>query len=240
MASLWQQSQERATKKMTRQHSDCYCLYSNTTKFIKSCFTYSCDKHTDTSHTGSHQHHEPVNIMPKIGWASSTLPSKLEIADSRSMGAPNCGWVPTKIDNNSLPATCAPSNMVLTRKQGSDNHQSPRTTGQRGNLGDTPYTTELRVSNFPSRKEGWGPETCDKSKGSQSICEDRVLQDGRPLSAPRPLTATGFDGKIGSEGCLPSDSHSSRPPKPSHLRRPTCFNAYHLVYQQHQGCSQNC
>ena len=31
------------------------------------------------------------------------------------MGTPNCGWVPTKIDN-SLPATCAPSNMVLTRK----------------------------------------------------------------------------------------------------------------------------
>ena len=59
VTSLWQQSQERATKKMTRQHTDCFCLYTNPTKFIKSCFTYLCDKHTNTTYTGSHQHHEP-------------------------------------------------------------------------------------------------------------------------------------------------------------------------------------
>ena len=155
--------------------------------------------------------------MPKIGWASSTLPNKLEGANLRSMGTPNCGWVPTRIDNNSLPATCAPSNAVFTREQGPDNHQSPRTTGQRGNPGDTTYTTELCVSDFPGGKEGWGPETRDKSKGSQSICEDRALQDGRPSPASRPLTTTGLDGKIGSEGSLPSDPHSSRQSKPSHL-----------------------
>ena len=161
---------------MTRQHTD--CLYTNGTKFIKSCFTYSCDKHTNTSHTGSHQHYEPVNIMPKIGWASSTLPAKMGGANSRSMGTPNCGWLPTRTDNNSLPGPCAPSNKVFTREQGPDNHRGSRTTGQRGNLGDTTYTTELCVSNFPGGKKGWGSETCDKAKGSQSICEDRALQDG--------------------------------------------------------------
>ena len=59
VTSLWQQSQERATKKITRQHTDCFYLCTNPTKFIKSCFTYSCDKHTNTTYTGSHQHHEP-------------------------------------------------------------------------------------------------------------------------------------------------------------------------------------
>ena len=43
MTSLWQQSQERETKKMTTQHKDCFCLYTNPTKFIKSCFTYLKD-----------------------------------------------------------------------------------------------------------------------------------------------------------------------------------------------------
>ena len=215
MADLWQQSQEGATKKMTRQHTD--CLYTNATKFIKSCFTYSCDKHTNTSHTGSHQHYEPVNIMPKIGWASSTLPTKLGGTYSRSMGTPNCGWLPTRTDNSSLPGPCAPSNKVFTKEQGPDNHRGSRTTGQRGNLGDTTYTTELCVSNFPGGKKGWGSETCDKPKGFQSICEDRALQDGRPSPTPRSLTATRLDGKDGSEGCLPSDPYSSRPSTPSHL-----------------------
>ena len=63
-------------------------------------------------------------------------------------------------------------------------------------------------------KKGWGSETCDKPKGSQSICEDRALQDGRPSPTPRSLTATRLDGKDGSEGCLPSDPYSSRPSTP--------------------------
>ena len=164
---------------MTRQHTD--CLYTNATKFIKSCFTYSCDKHTNTSHTGSHQHYEPVNIMPKIGWASSTLPTKLGGANSRSMGTPNCGWLPTRTDNNSLPGPCAPSNKVFTREQGSDSHRGSRTTGQRDNLGDATYTTELCVSNFPGGKKGWGSETCDKPKGSQFVKTEHFKMEGLHL-----------------------------------------------------------
>jgi len=74
------------------QHKACNLLYAN--RIIKSCFIYSCNKHTGTSLTGSNQHNEPVNRVPKIGWASSTLPTKLGSANSGSMGTPNSGWLP--------------------------------------------------------------------------------------------------------------------------------------------------
>lgn len=103
MANLWQQSQEGAAKEMTRQHTDCFSLYGNTTKFIKSFFPYSCNKYTDTSHTGSYQHYEPVNRVPKIGWVSGILPAKLEGANSGSMGSPNRGWIPTRLELTTTP-----------------------------------------------------------------------------------------------------------------------------------------
>jgi len=105
MASLWQQSQERAAKQMAgndKQHKDC------TTKFIKSCFMYSCDKDTDTSHARAYQHHELVN---RVCWESSILPPKLESVNSRLMGTPNCGWL--------LIGTCinpSPKGIGKTRK----------------------------------------------------------------------------------------------------------------------------
>jgi len=34
-------------------------------------------KHTRILHTGSNQHNKPVNHIPKIGWASCLLPTKL-------------------------------------------------------------------------------------------------------------------------------------------------------------------
>ena len=52
---------------------------------------------------------------------------------------------------------------------------------KRSNCRDKTYTTELHVSDFPSRERGWGSETSDKP---QSICEDRTLQDGRSLPLP--------------------------------------------------------
>ena len=90
----WQASGNKA-KKTTRQHTECFSLYTNVTDFIKSCSTHSYDRHTNTLHTGSHQHHEPVNNMPKTGQVSSTLYNKLESANSRTMGTPNCGWIST-------------------------------------------------------------------------------------------------------------------------------------------------
>ena len=98
------------------------------------------------------------------------------------MGTPNCGWLPTRTDNNSLPGPCAPSNKVFTREQGPDNHRGSRTTGQRGNLGDATYTTELCVSNFPGGKKGWGSETCDKPKGlNQFVKTEHFKMEGLHL-----------------------------------------------------------
>ena len=58
--------------------------------------------------------------------------------------------------------------------------------------------------------------------------------------APKSLTATGVDGKDGTEGCLSSDPYPSRPSTPSHLPikkgRLTCFNTYVPLSQQHPGC----
>ena len=217
MAGPRQQSQEGAAKEMTRQHIDCFSLYGNATRFIKNCFTYSCDKHTDTSHTGSHQHYEPVNIMPKIGWASSILPNKLEGVNPRSMGAPDCGWIPTRTYNNSLSEACASSSKVCTREQDPNNYRGLGTSGQKGNCGCTAFTTELCVSDLPGSKKGWGSETSNKPKGSQSICEDRTLQGGRSSPTPRSFTTTGLDGKDGPEGCLSPDPYSSRLPTPPYL-----------------------
>ena len=77
MAGAWQQSQERApTKEMTRQHTDCSSIMYST-KFIKNRFIYGCIKHTGTLYRGSNQHNKPVNKLPKIGWASGILPTKL-------------------------------------------------------------------------------------------------------------------------------------------------------------------
>ena len=151
---------------MTRQHTDCFSLYGNTTKFIKSFFSYSCNKYTNASHTGSYQHYEPVNRVPKIGWESGILPTKLESANSGSMGSPNCGWIPTRTDNNPLPGPHAPSNKVLAREQDPNNHRGLETPSQRGNFGDTTYTAKLCVSDLPGREKGWGPETSNKPKGS--------------------------------------------------------------------------
>ena len=94
MAGVRQQSQERVpTKEMTRQQTDCNSMFS--TKFIKNCFIYSCVKHTSTLLTGVNQHNEPVNHMPKIGWASCILPTKLEGANPRPMGTADRGWLAT-------------------------------------------------------------------------------------------------------------------------------------------------
>ena len=196
MVCLGQQSQEGATEEMTKQHKDCYSLYANATNFIKSHFSYSCDKHTVTPHTGSHQYYEPVNKVPKVGWASSILPTKLGGVNSGPVGTPNCGWLPIRTNLGALPGPRAPSNKVLTKEHGPNNHRGPGTPGQRGNREDTTHTTKLCVSNFLGRKEGWGAETGHKLKGSQSICEDRALQDGRSSLTPRSLQSQDWMVKL--------------------------------------------
>ena len=104
MAGAWQQSQERAPtiKEMTRQHTDYMSMFS--TKFIENCFMYSCVKHTSILHTGSNQHNEPVNGIPKIGWASCILSTKLGGVNSRLMGTADYGWLPLELREASTQA----------------------------------------------------------------------------------------------------------------------------------------
>ena len=217
MAGAWQQSQEGAptTKEMTRQHKDCSTIFS--TKFIKNCFMYSCVKHTGILHTGSNQHNEPVNHMPKIGWASCILPTKLGGVNPRPMGTANCGWLPPGVDRGPNTGQSASSNEMFTRRQESGRLRGSGTLVQRGNCRDTNLPKELCVPDFPSGKEGWGPETSHKPEGSQPLCEDRALQDGGSSLAPRSPAVTGLDGKDGLEGCLPSSAHPPRLSTPPHI-----------------------
>ena len=213
MAGAQQQSQERAPiKEMTRQQTDCNSMFS--TKFIKN---YSCVKHTGTLLTGVNQHNEPVNNMPKTGWASCILPIKLGGANPRPMGITNCGWLPPRVDRGSNTGKSASSNKVFTREQEPDNLRGSGALVQRGSGRDTALPRKLCIPDFAGGKEGRGPETSDKLKGSQPICEDRALQDGGSSLTFRPPTTTGLDGKDGLEGCVPPSAHPSRSSTSPHL-----------------------
>ena len=60
-----------------------------------------------------------------------------------------------------------------------------------------------------------GAETCGKSQESQCFCKNRALQDGGATHPSRFDPTSGLDDKIGSEGCLPSDSNLSRTATPT-------------------------
>ena len=123
MAGAQQQSQERApTKEMT---TDCNSMFS--TKFIKNGFIYSCVKHTSTLLTGVNQHNEPVNHVPKIGWASCILPTKQTIAGYHLelTEAPAQDRVPHQIAK------------VFTREQKPDSLRGSGALVQRGSCRDT-------------------------------------------------------------------------------------------------------
>ena len=98
------------------------------------------------------------------------------------MGIPNCGCIPTRVDNNSLPGPCAPPNKVLTREQGPNNHRGPRTIEQRGNLGDTTYITEFVSQIFPVEKKGGGQRPMINLKGlNQFIKTEHFKMEGLHL-----------------------------------------------------------
>ena len=185
--------------------------------FIKSCDQYSIAGFTSTSHTGSHKQHEPVNKRPKGGWASVTLPNKLGSADSRSMGPPNCGWLPTRLDKCTMPGPHATSNTNLNRECNLNSSRGRRVAIQRGNCRDSALSRQLCVPDISCGEEGWGSEAGNKSEGPQSVCETRALQDGGSSPPPRSSPARGLDGQNGSEGCIPPSPNPSRPSTISHF-----------------------
>jgi len=83
----------------------------------------------------------------------------------------------------------------------------------KGAITETHITPQSFVSQiFLVEKKDGGQLARNKPEVSQSLCENRALQDKRPPSSPRSTSATGLDGEAGLEGCLPSDSNSPRPP----------------------------
>ena len=86
-------------------------------------------------HTGVNEHNEPVNCVPKIGWASSILPTKLGGANPRSMGTADRGWLPPRVDRGSSTEQSASPNKMFTRGQEPDNLRGSGALVQRGSGG---------------------------------------------------------------------------------------------------------
>ena len=95
--------------------------------------------------------------VQKTGWASSILSTRLGSANSRSMGTPNCGWIPTGIDSNSLPDPCATPNKVLNRKVQITTEVQELL--DKGAILETQLTPQNFVSQIFLGEKGWGPET---------------------------------------------------------------------------------
>lgn len=75
------------------------------TKFIKCCYTYAGNKHTDLSFTGTYKHYEPVNKLPKNGRASGLLFTKLGSVNPGPMGPLSCGLLPAKLTGSPISTT---------------------------------------------------------------------------------------------------------------------------------------
>lgn len=164
MAGAWQQSQERApTKEMTRQHTDCSSMYS--TKFIKNCFMYYCIKHTGALHTGFNQHNEPVNKLPKIGWASGILPTKLVLTQDQ--------WVLRTMAGYHLELTEAPTQVRPPHQLKCLPESRSQITLEVQELLTKELVVETQASpkisclRFSLWKRKTGSETSDKPEGSQ-------------------------------------------------------------------------
>jgi len=182
----------------------CPCIVNNSLNAVTSTQV----KWSSTLCTGSHKHHEPDYKLHKIGWACITLPPKLESAYRRSLGNSNCGWVPARshIHPLSIPATTRDKD--IRRERSISDTRSHRTANKRGNSGDQSISRLLCLPDIPGGKEGWRAETCNQPEGAQPICQGRTFQDGEPAHPSRASASRGLDGKNGSEGCIPSDTHS--------------------------------
>ena len=180
--------------------------------FIKCCAQYSVTGFTGTSYTGTHKRHEPVNELPKTGWAPLALPAQLGGVNPRSVGSPGRGWLPTRVDKYTIPVMQTSANSNHSRECHSSHGRSGRTAIEGGNNRDPADNRQLRVPDFSGRQEGRGPEASNKLEGPQPLCESRTFQDGGPSPPSRPPTTRGLDGQNGPEGCIPTGSHSPRPP----------------------------
>ena len=76
------------------------------------------------------------------------------------------------------------------------------------------FPGRLCVTDLPVSKEGRGTEADDKPEGTQHVCETRTFQNGGTTYPSQPHPTGGLNDKVGSEGCLPSDTNPGRAPTP--------------------------
>ena len=148
---------------------------------------------------------------------SVTLPTKLGGVDSRSVGSPNRGWLPTGLVNYTMPDPSSTSNTDHERECRPHNSRGCRITVQKGDSGDPTITRDLCLPDLLGGEEGWGSEASNKSEGPQPICEGGTFQDGGPSSPSRSPPARRLDGQDRLEGCIPTSPNPPRPPIISEL-----------------------
>ena len=158
-------------KEMAKQHKDCFSLYANVINFSKSHFTNSCDRHTDTPHTCSHQH--PMKCPRLTGSVACSPPNwegltQVQLVLQTVGGyqlelktVPYQAYVPHQIK-------CSPDSITEITTEVLELQA-------KGAITETQLTKQNYVSQV---RVGGRKETSDKPTGSQSVSEARALQDG--------------------------------------------------------------
>ena len=80
---------------------------------------------------------------------------------------------------------------------------------EKGHFRGTGEPKGVLLSDIPGAQKRWQAETCDKSQKTQSISEDRALQNGRHPHFKRPTKSRRLHGQDRPEGCLFHDTHGS-------------------------------
>ena len=181
-------------------------------KLIKLCQSYPCintSSHTGTTPTGVDKSDGSDHHQRLFSWKGGPPCSQLGTDNSRPMGLADNNRLPPRAITGPLPGKTKPLHTVFCRGTEQDLSGGPGALRQRSNCGNTIDPGKFCFSNLLSGKEGWGAETCGKSQEPQWLCKNRALQDGGATYPSRFDPISGLDDKVGSEGCLPSDTNLS-------------------------------
>ena len=207
-------SKDLSRKVLTRHFE---CINTSCVSFKHNCESYPivntgvCSK---APPGGVDRSDELDHHQSHVGWRAFPVCNKLGENNSRLMGLASHKGIPNRTGSTTLANKANASNKLLCRGGGNDLLRGQRFTVQRCSDRGLAYQGKLCITNFPGRKEGRGTEASHKSKGSQHVCEARTLQNGGITHPSRSYPTKRLDDKIGSEGCLPSDTDSCRTPTP--------------------------
>ena len=156
-----------------------------------------------------------MNLSISCTRLAGTLSPKLESVDPRSVGSPNCGWLPIRPTKDTTPVSGTKSDKNHSGEFKPSDTRGNTTVIKRGNSGDPIDSTQLHLPDIPSGEEGWWAEASDKPERPQSVCEGGTFQDGGSLPPSRSPTIRGLDGEDGPKRCIPPSAHQSQPSTPS-------------------------